>query len=72
LLGTKLGVGVGLVVGITLDASVWGDTLGIVVAQVSQVTGHTFFPSPSHTFFCQYGYAVASIFLSFSQLKPWM
>jgi len=66
LLGTKLDVRVGLVVGATLG--VVGDTLGIVVAQVSQVTGHTFFPSPSHTFFCQYGYFIVSTFLSFSQL----
>ena len=54
LLSNELGlenVGVGLVLGITLDASVGGDTLGIVVVQVSQVTGHTLFPSPSHTLF---------------------
>jgi len=80
-LGTEVDLEVGLVLidvlGLSLDESLglelgWILEVGTVVVQVLQVTGHIFFASPSHTFFCQYGYAVALIFLSFSQLKPWM
>jgi len=79
-LGVEVDLEVGLVLidvlGLSLDESLglelgWILEVGTVVVQVLQVTGHIFFASPSHTYFCQFGLFLVSTFLSFLQLKPW-